>query len=195
MPMIETNSKRVILASQSPRRIELLKKIIADFDVQASHVEETMETNDPVTFVCELSKRKAMEIAAETETGIIIGADSIVVSNDRILGKPQNRNEALEMLTFLSARTHQVYTGFTIIENPEAKTFTDYEVTDVVFRKLTPWEIERYVDVAHPFDKAGSYGIQDESAIFVDKINGCFYNVMGLPLTTLYNSLKPFFKL
>ena len=114
MPMIETNSKRVILATQSPRRIELLKKIIPDFDVQASHVEETMDTKDPFIFVRELSKRKAAEIAAETKTGIIIGADSIVVSNGRFLGKPQDRNEAIEMLTFLSGRTHQVYTGFEI---------------------------------------------------------------------------------
>lgn len=195
MPMIDANSKRVILASQSPRRIELLKKIIADFDVQASHVEENMDTKDPVIFVRELSKRKASEIAAETKTGIIIGADSIVVSNGRFLGKPQNRNEAIEMLTFLSGRMHQVYTGYTIIENPGKQIVTDHEITDVVFRKLTAWEIERYIDVAQPYDKAGSYGIQDESAIFVDKINGCFYNVMGLPLTKLYNSLKPFFKL
>ncbi len=195
MPMIDTSVKRLILASQSPRRIELLKKIIANFDIQASHVEETLDTNDPITFVREISKRKATEIAEKINSGIIVGADSIVVSNGRILGKPQNKNEALEMLMLLSGRTHQVFTGFTIIETPAGEVFTDYEVTDVVFRKLTTWEIERYVQVAQPFDKAGAYGIQDESAIFVEKINGCFYNVMGLPLTKLYNSLKPFFKL
>ncbi|MBD3287999.1 septum formation protein Maf [candidate division KSB1 bacterium] len=187
--------KPVVLASQSPRRIELLKKIIDQFEVQVSHVEETLDTDDPVTFVREISRRKAAEIAALFDHGIIIGADSIVVSNSRILGKPRNRDEAIEMLTFLSDRTHQVYTGFTIIENPGGKIHTDIEVTDVVFRKLKPWEIERYIDVAQPFDKAGSYGIQDESAVFVEKIDGCFYNVMGLPLTKLYNSLKPFFKL
>ena len=195
MPLITTNGKRIVLASKSPRRIELLKKIFTDFDVLVSHVDENADSLDPIQFVLEISKRKALEISQQISSGIIIGADSIVVLDKKILGKPTDKNEAKWMLNFLSGRSHQVYTGFTIIDKPSDNILSEYEITTVTFRHLNSWEIERYIDVAQPFDKAGSYGIQDESAVFVEKIEGCYYNVMGLPLTKLFKSILPFFKL
>lgn len=195
MPLLNTDGKRIILASQSPRRIDLLKKIITNFEIQISLIDEKIELTDPTQFVLEISKRKAGKIAQKIDTGIIIGADSIVVRNNKILGKPQNEQEAIWMLNFLSGHVHQVFTGFTIIEKPSNKIISDFEVTKVIFRTLEAWEIEKYVQLVRPFDKAGSYGIQDESAVFVEKVEGCFYNVMGLPLAKLFQSLLPFLKL
>ncbi len=194
MPLINTNSKRIILASQSPRRIELLKKIIANFEVQISNIDENCNQNNPVKFVKEISKKKATNIAQNINEGIIIGADSIVVRNNKILGKPANEKEAFEMLNFLSGHTHHVYTGVTIINKPNNQIISDFEVTMVKFRTLDKWEIETYINLEHPFDKAGSYGIQDESAVFVERIEGCFYNVVGLPLAKLFKLLIPYLK-
>jgi len=190
MPLLDTNSKKIILASQSPRRIELLKKIIAEFVVHPSHIDETIHLSDPGSYVRDISRQKVMEVAPEYENGVIIGADSVVVLQNRILGKPLDRNEAIEMLSFLSGNTHEVYTGYTILDIETENIIVDHDITKVIFRLLSIDEIERYVDVAEPFDKAGSYGIQDESAVFVERIEGCFYNVMGLPVTKIYSSLR-----
>jgi len=191
MPLLDTNSKRVVLASQSPRRIELLKKIINDFEIKVSNIDESINLNDPIRFVTEISKRKAQEVAQYINQGIIIGADSIVVLDDKILGKPKDEQEAIWMLTNLSGRQHQVFTGISIIKQPEDELISDYEVTNVKFRELESWEILKYIQTEKPFDKAGSYGIQDGSAVFAEKVDGCFYNVMGLPVTKLFKLLKP----
>jgi len=191
MPLLDTNSKRVVLASQSPRRIELLKKIINDFEIKVSNIDESINLNDPIRFVIEISKRKAQEVAQYINQGIIIGADSIVVLDDEILGKPKDEQEAIWMLTNLSGRQHQVFTGVSIIKQPEDELISDYEVTNVKFRELESWEILKYIQTEKPFDKAGSYGIQDGSAVFAEKVDGCFYNVMGLPVTKLFKLLKP----
>ena len=192
MPLINTDTKRIILSSKSPRRIELLKKIISDFEVQDSDIDERIKQNDPVQFVLEISKKKANKVAQKINEGIIIGADSIVVLDSKILGKPDTEKEAIWMLNFLSSNVHQVFTGFTIVEKPDNKIISNFETTKVKFRTLDAWEIEKYVRLEQPFDKAGSYGIQDESAVFVERVEGCFYNVMGLPLAKLYKSLLPF---
>ena len=192
MPLIDTNAKRIILASRSPRRIELLKKIISNFEIRISYIDESFEQDDPVLYVTEISKRKVYKIAQEINEGVIIGADSIVVLDSKILGKPQNEQEAIGMLNFLSGHVHQVFTGITIVEKPGNKIISDFEVTNVEFRPLATWEIEKYIRQEQPFDKAGSYGIQDGSAVFVERVEGCFYNVMGLPVTKLYKLLLPF---
>ena len=192
MPLIDTNTKRIVLASQSPRRIELLKKIISDFEIKISDISEKIDENDPILFVKKISNRKATKVAQQIDNGIIIGADSIVVNDDKILGKPQNEQEAIWMLNFLSGHVHQVFTGLTIIEKPGNKIISDFEVTNVKFRTLAAWEIEKYVRLERPYDKAGSYGIQDGSAVFVERVEGCFYNVMGLPVTKLFKLLIPF---
>jgi septum formation protein len=194
MPLLESNSKQIILASKSPRRIELLKKIIDKFEVHVSDIDESLEINDPVDFVIRLSKEKVEEVAARFAEGILIGADSIVVLDDKILNKPADRDDAARMLRMLSGREHRVYTGFTILSKPGNSSVSDYDMTRVKFRHIEDWEIDKYIDVAQPFDKAGSYGIQDESAVFVENIQGCFYNVMGLPVTKVYRALAGIMK-
>jgi len=191
MALLNTASIRIVLASQSPRRIELIKKIVTDVEVRTSSIDENNGTLlTPVDLVKTLATRKAAEVAKVIPSGIIIGADSIVVLNGQILGKPVHAAESYEMLSLLSGKQHQVYTGFSIITMPEHKIYSDYEITDVRFRDIEPWEIERYIESGQPMDKAGSYGIQDDGAVFVQSINGCYYNVMGLPVTKVYLALK-----
>jgi len=184
------NTKNMVLASQSPRRAQLLKLIGFNFQVCPSHIDEDWKhINDPVRHVLELSLAKAKEIANSLEFGLVIGADTIVVLDGKILGKPANKKEAAEMLTLLSGKTHQVYTGFAIVEIPGGNISSDYEVTNVHFRELNDWEIQGYINTKSPFDKAGAYGIQDQSAVFADRIDGCFYNVVGFPVTKFYLKL------
>jgi len=191
MPLLNTESFRIILASKSPRRTELLKKIISHFEVKISNINETINAElSPHELAVKLSQLKAQNISQHLNEGLIIGADSIVVLNDTILGKPKDLAEAIEMLNQLSGKTHQVITGFSVLKPAEQQLVSDYAVTDVKFRELTSLEIQRYIKEKKPFDKAGSYGIQDEAGLFVEKINGCYFNVMGLPITKLYLVLK-----
>jgi len=193
MPLLNTESNLIILASKSPRRVELLKKIISHFQVKVSNVDENFNGDlSPQQLAVTLSKLKAENISTFFENGIVVGADSIVVLEDLILGKPKDPADAFKMLSGLSGKTHQVITGFTVIQNQNQNQniVSDYEVTDVKFRDLSAQEIKKYIETNNPFDKAGSYGIQDEGGIFVDKINGCYFNVMGLPITRLYLVLK-----
>lgn len=184
---------RLILASQSPRRAQLLSLIGFDFDVRPSHIrEDNWNEDDPAQHVLALSLAKAQEVAGEVEHGLIVGADTIVVLDGEILGKPADFEEAKSMLRRLSNRTHQVYTGFALVEKPGNRTASDYEVTSVHFRQLQDWEIESYVKTQNPMDKAGAYGIQDQSAVFADRIEGCFYNVVGFPLTKFYTTFLKF---
>ncbi len=130
---------------------------------------------------------KALEITPE---GIIITADTIVVIKGKVIGKPKDKKEAEKILKTLSGRTHTVYTGFSVYNSLNGKTITDYEKTFVTFRKLAVHEIREYIAGGSPMDKAGAYGIQDDyGAVFIKKINGCYYNVVGLPLTKLYQTL------
>ena len=191
MPLLNTESNQIILASKSPRRIELLKRIIPHFQVKVSNIDENLNGDfSPRDLAVEISRLKATNISSKLERGIIIGADSIVVLNNTIFGKPKDSNESFEMLSQLSGKTHQVITGFTVIKNPDQLVVSDFAVTDVKFRDLTSQEIKKYIEINTSFDKAGSYGIQDEAGVFVEKINGCYFNVMGLPITKLYLVLK-----
>jgi len=180
--------KKLILASGSPRRSKLLTQIGLTFTVDTSSVEETFDQRaEPAKIVEQLSRLKVEDVAKRHPDGIIIGADTIVVLDGMILGKPVDAIDATRMLGLLSGRTHEVYTGFCIVENPGHRSIADHEVTRVTFRELSRGEIEAYVKTGSPMDKAGAYGIQDDfGAIFVEKINGCFYNVVGFPLTRFY---------
>ena len=129
------------------------------------------------------SKRK------KRNSGLIIGADTIVVLNNQILGKPKDAKQAKKILQQLSGKTHTVYTGFAVVEKPSGAVLSEFVKTLVSFRRLADEEIDRYIQSGSPFDKAGGYGIQDQGALFVEKIDGCFYNVMGLPVTKLYQAL------
>lgn len=187
---MKTEIPRLILASRSPRRSDLLKSMGFSFKVVSSPVsEEGIDIKDPEWLTIELSKRKADAVLNQCTEGIIIGADTVVYLNGRIFGKPADRAEATEMLQNLSGETHQVFTGFTL-NYIGHRQISGFEKTDVTFRKLEQWEIDNYVRTDKPLDKAGAYGIQDQSGLFVDRIEGCFYNVVGFPLTRFYEGLK-----
>ena len=190
---LNLNDKKLILASTSPRRENLLRMIGFDFEVVDSQVDERNEVYTiPEVHVLELAQKKALKVAEEIDSGLIIGADTIVVLNNQILGKPKNAKKAKEILKQLSDRTHTVYTGFAIVEKPSGEMLSEFVKTLVSFRRLEDEEIERYIQSGSPLDKAGGYGIQDQGALFVEKIDGCFYNVMGLPVTKVYRALGKF---
>jgi len=181
----------IYLASQSPRRKQLLKLLNIKFKIiSVDLTEEIFDGEHPIKTVKRLAMQK-MELAEEKiNKGIIITADTIVVLNKRIIGKPKNKKDANEILGELSGKTHFVYTGFAIKNLTNSKLIVDYEKTSVMFNELSKREIADYVKMGSPMDKAGAYGIQDFGAVFVKKINGCFYNVMGLPISKVYESLN-----
>ena len=178
----------LILASASPRRQELLKLFGIPFTVRVADIDETM---DPAAAafdeVARLSREKALAVPREKED-IVIAADTIVVCEGKVLGKPHSEGEAFAMLSLLSGRDHQVMTGCTVLRSGRAVTFT--EVTDLHFRELSEKEIRRYVESGEPMDKAGAYGIQGGAALFCEKMVGDYYNVMGLPVCRLGQVLK-----
>ncbi len=178
----------VILASRSPRRKELLQLLDIPFVVQAADVEEILEPGlSPAQQVAQLSRRKA-KAAAHTPQDVVIGADTVVVYADAILGKPEDEADAVRMLTLLSGKTHQVMTGLTVLHRDQA--ITETVITEVTFRTLSQKEIARYVETKEPMDKAGSYGIQGGAARFVEHIRGDYYNVVGLPVCLLSQILS-----
>ena len=181
----------IFLASKSPRRKKLLKQLNISFRTLDIEVDETIYTGEsPVRAVKRLSIDKLNEAKKHVLHGIIITADTIVVLDKKIIGKPINNINAKKILKKLSGKTHLVYTGFSIFNSVSGKTITDYEKTLVTFRKLGVNEIDDYIKTGSPMDKAGAYGIQDDfGAVFIKKINGCYYNVVGLPLPKLYQSL------
>ncbi len=181
----------IILASGSPRRRELLEMLgIRDMKIIPAKGEEKAPAGaGPQELVLALSAQKAGEVAAQCgRDDVVIGADTIVWADGRVFGKPHSRSEAVDMLHVLSGRTHQVYTGVTVIK--AGQTVSKYEMTAVRFRPISGREIEAYVDTGEPMDKAGAYGAQGKAALFVSGIDGDFFNVMGLPLCTLGQMLK-----
>ena len=182
----------IYLASQSPRRKILLEQIGIKFKSFSVDLDEIIyENENPIKVVKRLSKEK-LELAEKIKNdGIIITADTIVVLDKQIIGKPKNKKDAKSILRKLSGNTHFVYTGFSIKNCKTNKTITTYEKTSVTFRNISTKEIGDYVADGSPLDKAGAYGIQDDyGAVFVSKINGCYYNVVGLPLSKIYESLN-----
>lgn len=183
----------LILASHSPRRAQLLSLIGMKFSVISSSVDESLhDEQDPEKHVLKLSLLKAEDVASGIPAGLVVGADTIVVLDGEILGKPGSSEDAFEMLKQLSGCTHYVYTGFSLVEMPGGRKASDFEVTAVHFRDLFDWEIIRYIETENPLDKAGAYGIQDQSALFADRIEGCFYNVVGFPITKFFTTLVNF---
>lgn len=179
---------QLILASASPRRKELLQLFHIPFDIRVADIDETMDPHKPpYDEVARVSRRKAMAIPRDPED-IVIAADTIVVCEGRVLGKPRDEAEAVAMLTLLSGRDHQVMTGCTVLSGETCETFT--EVTDLHFRPLSQKEIGKYVATGEPMDKAGAYGIQGGAALFCERMVGDYYNVMGLPVCRLGETLK-----
>ena len=178
---------QIILASQSPRRRELLGLFRVPFAVRVADIDETMDPGKvPYDEVARVSRAKALAVARAPED-VVIAADTIVVCQGRVLGKPRDAAEAKEMLTLLSGRDHQVMTGMTVVKGDVVRSVT--EVTDIHFRPLSEAEIDGYIATGEPMDKAGSYGIQGGAALFAEKMVGDYYNVMGLPVCRLWQLL------
>ena len=183
----------IILASNSPRRRELLERIgIADFTVAAPNVDESVEPGlSPADMVEQLSLRKAMAAAGHFgPDDLILAADTVVALDGAVLGKPRDENDAFAMLSALSGREHRVYTGVTVLRGDKA--VTQHEETAVTFRELSPDEIRGYIATGEPMDKAGAYGIQGVGALLVSGIRGDYSNVMGLPVFRLGRILSGF---
>ena len=181
----------VILASASPRRKTILSQVDLDFTIEPSKINEDFSIKLlPKAFCEHWAREKANDIAKSHSDKLIIGADTIVKTNDKILGKPKNYNESFAMLKSLSGKTHQVLTGVSLIHLDLGIDFTFNESTDVSFCILTDEEINKYINKCKPYDKAGSYGIQDAFSVYVEKINGCFYNVMGFPISRFHKFYK-----
>lgn len=183
---------KIILASASPRRQELLTQIGMEYIVMPSSMEEVPQSQCPEEVVMELSGGKAEEVfgrLAETErsSSLVIGADTIVVFHGQIMGKPENRKKAEEMLFRLQGNVHQVYTGVTLLGTNR---LSFYEKTDVVMYPMSEKEIKWYVNTGEPMDKAGAYGIQGKGAAYIKEIRGDYNNVVGLPIGRLYQEMK-----
>lgn len=183
---------KIILASKSPRRREILKIFTDDFEIVKTDVDESFNNNfDPLTNIMSLSKKKAASIELDDDS-LVISADTTVFVGDKIYGKAETRQQAFEQLKSLSAKTHSVVTGFTIRSNK--KTIVDYQTTKVSFKTLADKDIDAYLDTMEWKDKAGSYAIQEKAACLIDKIEGDYLNVVGFPITKIYDYLKLYFE-
>lgn len=180
--------KDLILASGSPRRKELLETAGLEFKVIVADIEEVIPKNAvPEEIVKSLALQKAQAVADKYPDSVVIGSDTIVVSNGEILGKPKDEADAIKMLEELSGRVHKVCTGVAIISKEKTKNFC--ETTEVEFHNLTEKEITEYVKTGEPMDKAGAYGIQGKGCVLVKRINGDYFNVVGLPVSIVYREL------
>lgn len=183
----------LILASKSPRRKELLEMVTEDFLVKVSDADESCDEKTPLESVPQILAKKKANAICNPRGDIIIGCDTVVLYGDKLLGKPKTDTEAIEMLKMLSNTTHLVVSGICVTNGK--KTVSDSVTTYVTFKELDIREIENYVNRFHPTDKAGAYGIQESAGAFVTKIEGDFYNVVGLPLCRLCEILKNDFDL
>jgi len=187
------NDFKLVLASASPRREEILLQLNLKFTIVPSNIDEEEFTNsDPVKLVKILAEEKAKSVFNLVEDAIIIAADTVVVHNDKILGKPANEEEARKMLKKLSSDQHQVITGVAVLNSNSGKAHVDYNITDIKMTDLTEQEIINYVETREPLDKAGSYAIQGLGGLFVEEIKGSYYSVMGLPIHQLAKLLDKF---
>ncbi|MBS4535874.1 septum formation protein Maf [Clostridium sp. D2Q-14] len=189
--------EKIILASSSSRRRNMLKKYNMFFDTIVSDIAENINENKfPEATVMSLAFQKAIDVSKKIDSNnIIIAADTIVYLNGEIIGKPKNEVEAKEILKKLSGQTHSVYTGIAIIRANTNEKIVDYYKTEVKFRKLDDEMIEKYISISEYVDKAGGYGIQDKGELFVESINGSYSNVVGLPIVKLDVLLKKYFQI
>ena len=185
------NMKKIILASQSKARQKLLRQIGIKFQVAKPQAQESrkLKTNC-ADLVIQNALLKARDVACRFRSGVVIAADTVVLSGKRIIGKPADMREAFKILKLLSAKPQWVYTGLAVVDIDNGKTIVDYEKTKIYMYKLTDKQIRNYFRKVSPLDKAGSFDIQGIGSIFIDRIEGCFYNVVGLPLAKLAKMLK-----
>lgn len=192
--MIRNNCKRsIVLASASPRRKELLEQIGLKFEVEPSnHTENVRSRLKPRELAKAISREKALAVADKYKDAIVIAADTFIVLKGKIMGKPKTKEEAKDMLSALSGKSHSVITGFTALDTSGTKTLSKSVETKVHVKRLSPEEIDSYVDSGEPLDKAGAYAIQGLGASIIEKIEGDYFNVVGLPLSAIVESLKEF---
>ena len=185
---------KLILASGSPRRRELLTQIGAVFEVEKSDVEEVTDPAwNPTELVAHLAKDKALDVARKHREGVVLGADTVVVDDHKVLGKPRDKEDAKAMLKKLSGRWHEVMTAVALVDASQPEHSWEQVVTTrVKFKELTDEEIASYLSTGESMDKAGAYGIQGYGALFVEQIEGCYFNVVGLPLSRTAEGLKQF---
>ena len=183
---------KFILASSSPRRRELLLRLQTPFDIILPDVDESIipSGGSPETYCTALAELKANDISQHYPNNLVIGSDTIVVLDDQIMGKPDDKAQAQNMLETLSGKTHHVYTGVCLKWAERNIHHLFAEITTVTFRELSEADINHYIESCPPYDKAGSYGIQDWSAVFVQEIKGCYDNVVGFPISRFYQELK-----
>ena len=179
---------KVILASQSPRRRELLSILFDEFDILVSDADESLPNRSPAECVMEIARRKLIDVKAKADDALIIAADTVVALDNKILGKPCDEEDAFNMLSSLSGREHTVYTGVAIALSDKISVFA--EETKVTFRNISADTIRSYIKTGEPMDKAGSYGIQNKGALFVEKIDGDYFNVVGLPVCRLSKEIE-----
>jgi septum formation protein len=186
--------QQLILASASPRRADILRQLGLQFTIRASYLDEEQfdQPMTPTAMVMNLAFRKAQRVSQSVSEGLIIGADTIVVIEEEILGKPESPATAMAMLSRLNGKEHSVFTGLALLKVPGGRSLISFEETKVQFRCLETAEIASYVATGEPLDKAGAYGIQGKGAILVEKINGCYFNVVGLPVAKLVTMFKEF---
>jgi septum formation protein len=184
---------RFVLASASERRQELLKRIVEDFSIITSNFDENSVNfeGDCDEYVKRLALGKAREVSERVKgENMVIGSDTIVYHNGKVLGKPKDEQDAYNMLKSLSGNSHKVYSGIAVINTTSNEVKVDSVCTEVFFSTLSEEQINRYIVSSEPMDKAGAYGIQGNGSIFVEKIHGCYYNVVGLPLNRLHFILR-----
>jgi len=184
---------KFVLASKSPRRKEILSNVGMKFDICESDVDESGVPKElpPHIYVQELAMLKSTDVASKAaHDTLVIGADTVVVADGKIIGKPSSFEDAYEMLSSFSGKSHSVVSGISVTDTNDMRTVTDFCVTEVYFSKMTGDEISDYINTYKPYDKAGAYGIQEYAGVFIEKIDGDYYNVVGLPLSKLYQLLK-----
>lgn len=184
----------IILASKSPRRREILENTKVKFSIKDSNIDEViLENETPTETVMRLAYEKALNVANDNKNALVIGADTIVVINGTILGKPKDEAQALDMIKLLSGKTHNVITGFAMINLNNDKKVIDYELSTVTFKELSEQSMKDYIQTKESLDKAGAYGIQGYGALLVKEIQGDYFNIVGLPISKISDCLKEHF--
>ncbi|MGL5978817.1 MAG: Maf family protein [Erysipelotrichaceae bacterium] len=186
--------RRILLASESPRRREIFMKTDIPFYSKGALIDETIDASLPLgQAIEEIARKKALALLEKNPDELVVGADTVVVFEGKVLGKPKSEEDAYAMLHALSGKTHDVITGVSIVSQDHQETF--HCVTSVTFLELSEAEIRAYIKTKEPFDKAGAYGIQGNGGLLVEKIDGDYYNVVGLPISMLYRKLLPLVKM
>ena len=184
----------IILASKSPRRREILENTKVRFSIKESQIDETIKLNEsPKDTVKRLAYEKALDVAKNNEDALVIGADTVVVIDDKILGKPKDETEAYNMIKLLSGKTHYVITGFALINLSLNKKIVDCQISQVTFKELSEATIKDYIQTKESLDKAGAYGIQGYGGLLVKNIQGDYFNIVGLPISKIRDCLKDHF--